>query len=123
MHRGNKRLIAAKAVQAIMMTGALVASPALAGSAGPGVVTRITGVPASTPPTILFYTNGPRTSAPACATMTDRWVIDVSTPSGQAAAAIVISAQAQGKTIYVTGTGTCSIWTDTETVNFLDVSS
>lgn len=90
-------------------------SPARAGSSYLGNITEIFAYP-SNAATFFFITDGTRVSPPSCATVPNRWVIDVSSPSGQAAAALVLSAKAQGKKVQVQGSGNCGLWSDTETV-------
>lgn len=61
-----------------------------------------------------FEQSGARTSRPACATAT-RWVIDTSTLAGQAILSLVLTAQAQRMPVYVSGSGNCALWGDSET--------
>lgn len=63
----------------------------------------------------FFEQNGTRTARPACATAT-RWVIDTSTTSGQAMFAHLLTVYALGKKIYISGTGNCALWGDSESV-------
>lgn len=114
---GFLRLKAAMSVIVVSLS----ATSAIAGTSGLGAITLFTAVPSSSNP-FFFYTNGARSGGAACATITNRWVIDVSTPSGQATVALVLSAQAQGRSVSVTGTGNCAVWSDTETVSGIDVS-
>jgi hypothetical protein len=71
---------------------------------------------------VLFSHNGQRSGAPACATLTGRFAIDGSTVGGRVQVAGLLSAVARSKAITVFGTGTCSAWGDTETVNFFQVA-
>ncbi len=70
---------------------------------------------------LLVSTDAPQSGAPACATVASRWAIDGTTPAGKIQVAAVLAAFAMGKKIAVWGAGTCSVWGDTETVNFLQV--
>lgn len=100
-----------------LVSASLVTSPACAGSAALGNITQFTANQ-----TVFFLvTNGTRSGAPACAAAISRWAIDISTNGGQAMAALVMSAQAQGKLVSVIGNGTCSVWGDTETADHIDV--
>jgi len=68
---------------------------------------------------LLFSTKSgnARSNLPACASTTsERWAIDASTPAGQAAAAVLLTAWTQHKRVWVTGKGVCTIWGDTETI-------
>jgi hypothetical protein len=73
---------------------------------------------------VLFWTTGSRVGThPACQGpgLDGRYAIDASTVAGQSMVAVLLSAQAQGKQIYVVGSGNCTIWSDTETVVFFAV--
>jgi hypothetical protein len=65
----------------------------------------------------FFNTTGTRTAAPSCA-IQPRWVVDTSTLPGQAVVAALLSAYAMNKQIVVMGTGSCTVWGDTETVSY-----
>ena len=97
--------------------------PAYAGGAAP-VGTINTIQPLVSPPlgVLFFNTTGSHTGGPSCATGT-RWAIDTTTSAGQTMASVVLTAYALGKQIAVTGTGTCSAWSDTETVYYLTVAN
>jgi hypothetical protein len=63
---------------------------------------------------------------PACGSATPawtQWVIDLRTPGGRAAYATVLLAFSLGKTVAVEGTGTCDVWGDRESVNYLFISN
>lgn len=96
---------------------ALLAFPAQAGTSDLG---KITGV---LPHTGAFFFNmtSNRTSAPSCATAANRWVINSATSQGQAMIAGLLTAYATGRRISVTGTGTCALWADTETVEYFQI--
>jgi len=95
----------------------LFAQPASAGTASAGLITHTISFPAGQ---FIFSQNGARTSAPSCA-FQGRWAVDVSTAGGQAAQANVLTAFAMGKPVYVTGTGTCSVDSASETVLYIVV--
>jgi hypothetical protein len=59
------------------------------------------------------------TGGPACATTTNRVVIDPSNPAGAYAAAVAQSARLSGATISFTGAGTCALVSGIETLNYL----
>ncbi|MEA1677353.1 hypothetical protein [Nitrospirillum sp. BR 11163] len=71
--------------------------------------------------TFFFLQHGTRTNRPACSTL-DRWVINVTTPSGQAMASAVMLAYSLGKNIEIYGTGDCRDWPDTETVDYFQIA-
>ncbi|MDV6330603.1 hypothetical protein [Asticcacaulis sp. 201] len=74
---------------------------------------------------ILFYTSGTRTNPlPACSGpgLQQRYALDASTTAGQAYASVLLTAYTLHKQISVHGTGTCTIWSDTETVMFFNVA-
>lgn len=68
---------------------------------------------------MFFEQRGSRTAAPTCSTQNYRWVFDAQSPDGQAKAAVLLSAYALHKQIYVSGTGACSDWSDTESVDYI----
>lgn len=73
---------------------------------------------------VLFSTTGTINGArPSCQGpgLTQRYAIDASTVAGQAMVAILMTAKAQGKRIDISGMGSCTIWGDTETVQFIFV--
>ena len=94
----------------------------MAGNAGAGSSdwSLITGVLPHTGG-FFFNSSGTRSSAPSCATVTNRWVINTTTSQGQAMVAALLSAYMAHKRITVVGTGTCDVWGDTETVNYFQI--
>lgn len=69
---------------------------------------------------VLFNTSGARGTPPACgAQVPARFAIDASTLIGQAQLSVLMTAWSMHKRVYVSGSGGCSIWGDTETVNFI----
>ena len=110
-----------KMIGSIAATVALgcATSPAHASSAAPGLASVILGTSYGV---VIFNQSGARTTPPSCqgATIPTRWAIDVTTPSGQAMAAVLLSDYAQNKQIIVVGSGACSTaQPDTETVVYL----
>lgn len=67
---------------------------------------------------VLFYLSAPDLSPPTCATQSTRWAFDATTPAGQAKLAFLLSAKATNASIQVSGLNTCSVWGDTETVDY-----
>lgn len=72
---------------------------------------------------LLLPTDGARSSVPACATESARFAIDASTAAGKTQAAGILTAFAMGKRVSIIGTGVCSVWSDTETVNYFQILS
>lgn len=72
---------------------------------------------------LLIPTDGTRSGAPACATESYRFAIDASTAAGKTQAAGILTAFAMGKRVAIYGTGVCSVWNDTETVNYFQILS
>ena len=71
---------------------------------------------------VLFQTSTARADVPACAAgQTARWAIDTNTAAGKAQLAGLLTAHAMGQGVQVFGTNTCTIWGDTESVNYLRV--
>jgi len=97
----------------------VMASPAAASNSnGFGYVSQVYGMGNGS---VMFSVAASRTGTipPCAATSGVRWVIDASTVSGQAAAQVLIMAYTHHLQIYVTGIEVCSIWGDTETVNYI----
>ncbi len=71
----------------------------------------------------FFRTSGTRVGVPACVTpgQESRFVIDARTDAGKAMLSVLLTAVARGKRVTITGTGTCGIWGDTESVSFIEV--
>ena len=89
-------------------------APFAANAAGSitGTVASIYALPMS-----MVVMNGTPTGTPSCAsTNPNRWAMDPTTANGQGQIALIRFAAALGKTVAIIGTGTCSLWTDTETV-------
>ncbi|MEP6677670.1 MAG: hypothetical protein ABJB78_00105 [Betaproteobacteria bacterium] len=71
---------------------------------------------------VYFYVGGPRSAQPACASQ-PYWVIaGESTNAGKQQLALVMMAEAAGKSVIITGTGSCARWPDGETVLEVAVS-
>jgi hypothetical protein len=70
-----------------------------------------------------FVSNGTRVGTPPCASgAPNNWAIDLSTPSGQALAASVITAFSSGKTMDIVGTNTClAAQPDVEQVSYISI--
>ena len=69
---------------------------------------------------LFIQTGGSRDSVPSCATSNpDRWAFDTTNVAGQTKLSILLTAKGLNKTVQVYGTGTCSVWGDTETVDYL----
>ena len=99
------------------------ASAAAAGGAGAGYISQIYSVPASG--VVLFVDSTNHTSPPTCeaSSSPNRYALDVSTSAGQAALTVLMTAYAHHNQIVVSGTGSCSVWGDAETVQWLYIQS
>lgn len=64
---------------------------------------------------VFFYTDT-YMNKPACNDYNGRWVIDISTDLGRAQYSLLLSAQAQGKPITVSGNNLCNLYGNSETV-------
>lgn len=92
----------------------LGATPAMASNSSVGSISIVLPHSAG----LFFNQSGSRTSTPTCHTAGTRWVINTGTPQGQAMAAALLTAYSLGKRISVQGTGNCSLWGDTESVDY-----
>ena len=63
---------------------------------------------------VIIFSAGPHQNKPACSTAGEDWAFSLSTQTGKAMYALILSAQAQGKQINVMGTNTCPAWGDRE---------
>lgn len=67
---------------------------------------------------VFMFKAGTPAGQPACVQVPSQpWVLNVKTDGGKATYALLLSAQAQGKTVSVSGTGVCDVWGDRETVD------
>jgi hypothetical protein len=72
----------------------------------------------------LFFHAGDANSRATCSN--GDWAVDLIGPNaaaGKGILAAVISANAQGKTVHVYGTGLCDVWGDRETVEYIVVEN
>lgn len=104
---------AKKLLTAIALT--TVFNAAQAGSA----TGKVTGIFMHSPDVVMFAA-GPLNNAASCAAVSQQWAIKLSDPAGKGFLAILLSAQAQGKSIYVQGnSNTCRDWADRELPTYI----
>ena len=110
-----KRLITSLS---LLLSAALAPAPAAAGQADYGMAVRLIISQANV---AFFNSTGTRTNPASCAGpgLQNRWAISLTTDAGKAILAAVMTAQARGKQVWINGTGTCSIWPDTESVDYI----
>jgi hypothetical protein len=71
-------------------------------------------------PNYAFVTlTGVNSSLPACSTVGNRYVIDISTAGGKMAYSKVLLAEAMNSTIHIYGSGTCALYPNSEDVNWI----
>ncbi|MDV0440147.1 hypothetical protein [Xanthomonas sacchari] len=92
---------------------AILPFSASAGDASGKVVT----IMAHSQDVVFFSLDGPYTNVPACSSTA--LALSLSTQSGRAQYALLLSASAQGKVVYVHGTGNCAVWGDRETADYI----
>jgi hypothetical protein len=71
---------------------------------------------------VFVYVNIAPTGVPSCGTQTTttyRFVVDPSTPYGMTVVATALSAHATASSVDIVGLGTCGVWSDTETINYI----
>jgi hypothetical protein len=68
---------------------------------------------------ILMFDSGIKNQPPNCQTVANQWAVDLSTSSGKAIYALLLSAQVQDKEVVVVGQNSCAVWPDRETVDYL----
>lgn len=99
----------------IILGGLVVSTPAQAGSAN-GKVKRLM---AHVHNVVFFDLDGESTGRPACSTQSTQWALSLTTNTGKAMYALLLSAHAQGKAVGVQGTGACGAWGDREEPLFI----
>lgn len=74
---------------------------------------------------VMFNTDGVRGTPPSCSGpgLGARFAINASTLVGQSQLSVLMTAYSLHKRIAIHGTGTCSIWGDTETVDYFVVEN
>jgi hypothetical protein len=92
-----------------------LSAPAQASNTSAGTISGVIVVNGK----VFFNLSGTRSTPPACATETTRWVFDATSPAGQALMAAVLTFEARSKQISVIGTNTCPDWFDTETAQYI----
>lgn len=98
-----------------IVTTALASSSAYAGNST-GKVSNIF----MHSPDVVMFAAGNINGVPSCASGTKQWAIKLSDPAGKGFLAILLSAQAQGKSVYVHGyTNTCRDWPDRELPSYI----
>lgn len=120
MKKGRARRVA---IGAAAMIWAVCAIPAQAGSVANATIVQL--VPES-PNGFFIYVNvaPPSGTTPSCATETlsaYRYVVDLTTDAGKATVATALMVFAMKSSIDIVGTGNCSVWSDTETVRYIQV--
>jgi hypothetical protein len=75
----------------------------------------VSAIVVHTPGILMFQVGTVINVAPSCATGTKQWAISLTDPIGKSMMALLLSAQAQGKQVYVHGySNTCRDWGDRE---------
>ena len=97
-----------------VVIGLLAALPAQAQSNQDGTVFQIRI--RSTDGLVYVYVNGPRSTAPGCATDTFWAVGNESSVAGRQQLAMLTMAQAAGKRVTIYGTGACARWPSAEDI-------
>jgi len=106
----NKKVIASIAIASTVAFGSL----AHAGSAV-GTVQRVI----VQQPNFVFFSVGTISNPPACQGGSQDFSIDLSTPIGKSQYAFILTSQALGSELVVTGSGACDSFPDREALNFV----
>ncbi|GLS27786.1 hypothetical protein [Marinibactrum halimedae] len=71
----------------------------------------------------MFYIEGQRDNTPPCSTVGGgkAWAMSLEKESGRAMYSLLLSAQAQGKTVSVFGRGNCDSWGDREEPHYINL--
>ena len=104
---------------------AVLAISSMASAAGSysGTITSVEGTGEGNSAVFIGINGTVGGQPPTCAQAeTTRFVVNPSTPQGQALVAMVLSAQARGASVTIFGSGSCDIWGDTESVLYLVIN-
>ena len=73
----------------------------------------------------MFYIAGERREVPACSTVRGgrSWAMSLEKEFGRAMYSLLLSAQSQGKDVYIHGRGHCSSWGDREEPQYIQISN
>lgn len=82
---------------------------------------RVTQVMVHINDVVFFSLDGEHVNRPACSA--SPWSISLTTNTGRAMYALLLSAQAQNQRVTVSGTGDCSAWGDRETAHHIWIDS
>lgn len=107
-------MIKIKHILSILATTALFSTAQAGTSTGP-----VTNIFMHSPDIIMFQA-GAVSGAPACSANSQQWAISLSDPAGKGFLAVLLSAQAQGKSVKVHGYfNTCRDWGDRELPSYI----
>ncbi|MEA1676141.1 hypothetical protein [Nitrospirillum sp. BR 11163] len=67
----------------------------------------------------FVYISSDTTSTPACSRYADRLAIDPSSDVGKAMLSVVLTAYSLNKKVNIAGTGSCNLWSDSETLQWI----
>lgn len=102
------------------LIASLLAAFGVAGYAG-NSTGKVTNIFMHTPDVIMFKA-GSGSGRPTCGATSDEWAIKLSDPAGKGFLAVLLSAQAQGKYVYVYGyENTCRDWSDRELPSYVKI--
>jgi hypothetical protein len=106
---------------AILTMFGLLGGVASASAAGTyvGTIVNVEGYGENTNAVFVIINGTVGGSPPSCGTQNYRFVLNPSNASGQALLAITLSALARNVAVSIIGSGTCSIWGDTESILLL----
>jgi len=109
------------AANIVAVLGFFAASQALANGSATGKVVNIQVVTSGGPHqqgVAFIYLESKPSGSPECGKL-PRWAVDLGVNSGQAAYSLALAAQLSGKTVTITGQGSCDVWSDTETALYI----
>jgi hypothetical protein len=66
-----------------------------------------------------FFGAGIHNDKPACSTAAEEWAVDISTATGKAMYAMLLTAYTLNTEIVIIGTGECTTWADREDVRYM----
>jgi len=104
-------------IMAALPLTTLFFTPAIASNTGSGYISAIHAMPNGV---VMFSHAAGRDAVPNCvnASTSTRWAINAVTESGKVQLSVLLTAYGANKRIHIFGTGSCTAWGDTETVEF-----
>jgi hypothetical protein len=70
---------------------------------------------------VIMFSVEEHLDKPSCSTQAHHWALSLSTETGKAMYALLLSAAAQGQEVVITGDGECNAWGDRESPAYMHI--